>query len=180
MEIRGETTYQVPPTALRRSNTRIVSKACSLTRASVAIAPAGPAPITATRRLDFAMVCSCMCFYAATMQCPCQGAACHRGRYLDESLKCSWLGHLRQSLVFYTMITFQTPSVDSDIDFLSHVWGVCDRGGEAGQCDHFEPRRRHRELETSRICAIEQHKYSKTRIDKPTHRKWFDGSFEVL
>lgn len=41
--------YQVPPAIPFRSKTRIVSNACSLTRASVAIAPAGPAPITATR-----------------------------------------------------------------------------------------------------------------------------------
>ncbi|KAL1835420.1 hypothetical protein VTK73DRAFT_5667 [Phialemonium thermophilum] len=33
----------------RRSKTRITSKACSLTRASVAMAPPGPAPMTATR-----------------------------------------------------------------------------------------------------------------------------------
>ena len=34
----------------RRSKTRITSKACSLARASVAMAPDGPAPMTATRR----------------------------------------------------------------------------------------------------------------------------------
>lgn len=43
--------YHVPPTTGLRSNTRIVSKAPSLTKASVAMAPAGPAPMTATRRM---------------------------------------------------------------------------------------------------------------------------------
>ena len=41
-------TYQSPPITGRRSKTRTLSKACSFTSASVAIAPAGPAPMTAT------------------------------------------------------------------------------------------------------------------------------------
>src|ERR1044071_9056272 len=41
--------YQHPPASSRLSNTRITSKAFSWARASMAMAPAGPAPITATR-----------------------------------------------------------------------------------------------------------------------------------
>ena len=48
---RGEVgSYHCPPMSERRSKTRITSKACSLARASVAMAPDGPAPMTATRR----------------------------------------------------------------------------------------------------------------------------------
>ena len=44
-------TYHVPPALLFLSNTLISSKDCSLMSASVAMAPAGPAPMTATRRI---------------------------------------------------------------------------------------------------------------------------------
>lgn len=40
--------YQHPPGASRRSNTRMVSNTFSCARASMVMAPAGPAPITAT------------------------------------------------------------------------------------------------------------------------------------
>lgn len=42
-------TYQHPPGPSRRSKTLIRSKVFSCTKASTAIAPAGPAPMTATR-----------------------------------------------------------------------------------------------------------------------------------
>lgn len=42
--------YHVPPMTGRLSKTLMVSNACSLARASAAMAPEGPAPITATRR----------------------------------------------------------------------------------------------------------------------------------
>ena len=44
----GLGSYQQPPACSRRSNTRIVSKTCSRASASTHIAPAGPAPMTAT------------------------------------------------------------------------------------------------------------------------------------
>lgn len=47
-------THQQPPALSRRSNTRITSKVFSCARASIVIAPAGPAPMTATR-LTFGM-----------------------------------------------------------------------------------------------------------------------------
>jgi len=40
--------YQTPPITGLLSKTRILSNTCSLTNASVAMAPLGPAPITAT------------------------------------------------------------------------------------------------------------------------------------
>jgi hypothetical protein len=49
VEGKGEGRYQVPPIKGRRSKTRMAEKACSLKRALVAMAPTGPAPITATR-----------------------------------------------------------------------------------------------------------------------------------
>lgn len=42
------TPHHVPPALACRSNTLITSKACSWAKASTAMAPAGPAPITAT------------------------------------------------------------------------------------------------------------------------------------
>lgn len=47
-ELKG-LTYQQPPGASLRSNTRIVSKAFSCAKASIAMAPPGPNPIIATR-----------------------------------------------------------------------------------------------------------------------------------
>lgn len=44
----GLNAYQHPPESSLRSKTRIVSNAFSCARASIAVAPAGPKPITAT------------------------------------------------------------------------------------------------------------------------------------
>ena len=48
--------HQSPPITGRRSKTRTLSNACSFTSASVAIAPAGPAPMTATVFALIAMI----------------------------------------------------------------------------------------------------------------------------